>query len=867
MSSIRKYKLSIRALLVFIIQQLLTACGGGAADTGYSNHTSSIEREDSQASMFSGIENTVNHQQVIEGRSLYIDHCASCHGNVDQSEKRGSTKEQISTSMAKVPAMQDVALTQNDMILITIALNYSLRDFENSNFEESSDDTVETEFFDQFFSALGEVEQANSNVQKVMQRPDLNCTNSSCHDATPGSARVNLLTGSLESLAERLVNVPSSSQACRDELLIDSGNPRNSLLYKLIDAGSGEQCMSKMPFGAAGIPNSYLPVFERWIEDIIAVSTQHQNADDVQNEASTYMVASDPFILGSRLKYLVNGVGLTDDELMRMTFQDGSLNRAGLSEVIDKWLASPLYATKLSQFLKVALQQKTTDGRFTTQLNGLSPTSKLKRNIEESFTRTAVRIALSDSSFKEVVTTRDWELSTVALAALAYADHPKRPQNADSTFLDTPFIDSDYNDWRTVSLRTVIESPYQDAQAFKNISFVESLRNVAEGGTLFLKTPRVGFFTTPVFFDQWQTNADNQFRLNTNQTLITALGLTFSSGDPTLPNQIHLDDLDQDHAPAGSDCHGCHKNLDPMKNIFMNHFSPVTFRAKEEQGVLRDYFSFQGQRSELSSMIDFAHEVADHPHFAKGWTLRLCQWLSSTSCSDQEDSIESFSTQFAASGYQFKTLMKALLMSDILLNTSYDAGSDHPGAYVSIARKDHFCEAINARLRVIREERNLPLDNVLSMDMCNHPSLRKIAQTFPNDDFARGKIDLVQSSRNDLFLSSAFGQFCDASARRVVGQKSVHTFKTNQVDYALDDMTEYMLGIPQSAPSYQQSRDSLQRLYDVARHDSQCRDEQALAGSISSSEVSCGLGLNAVDSLRLVWINSCQSPHLTGIGL
>ena len=61
-------------------------------------------------------------------------------------------------------------------------------------------------------------------------------------------------------------------------------------------------------------------------------------------------------------------------------------------------------------------------------------------------------------------------------------------------------------------------------------AYVESLRAITDNGVFPLKAPRVGFFSTPLFFQSWQTNGDNQFRLNANQAMITALNLSFDAG-------------------------------------------------------------------------------------------------------------------------------------------------------------------------------------------------------------------------------------------------------------------------------------------------------------------------------------------------
>lgn len=826
---------------------MLGACGGA-----YDNQ---IPEEESD-NLVLGAGSSISTEQLVQGRTLYDKHCAACHGQWQVSEKRNRSDTQIITAINRINEMQNIILDPNDVELITLALNFS-----------DSDINVDIDASSVLGAGSDIIEEADESlsIQSIMAKSEVNCTNSSCHDATPNAARINLLTGSLGDLAERLVNVSSGSNHCSGELLIDENNPKNSLLYKLIDSKNGNQCMSKMPFGSAGIPDIYLVHFEHWINEIISAKTSTRNIEISEADNNSQEIENDTVVLGAKIKYIINGNALTDSELTTMTQEDGALNQEGLSSVIDQWMASPNYDDKLKNFFKVALQQQTVNGDFSSQLHGIARYGKIRYNLEEIFSRTALRIAKSNQSFKKVITTRDWELSTVGMAALAYADDPARPRT--TYFRDLDFVDTDFDDWRTVSLSTASVSPYADDSIFQNSSFIENFRNIPDGGSLTLKTPRVGFFTTPVFFDQWRTNSDNQFRLNANQTMIVALGLTFSSGDPTFPHQVHLDELNADHVPVGSDCFGCHKNLDPMRNVFMNYFNPVTFRSVSNEGGYLDYFSFQGEQSDIGDIFDFASDVSDHPNFAKAWTLKLCHWVNSVSCASYADEIDSIAAQFRDSEYQFQSLMKALLMSNIVTNTVYDEASLHPGSFISITRQDHFCEALAKRLDAVRHKRGFPEVDKVWTNLCQHNRLRSIAAGFPSDDFARGAVDSIHPANSDMLVSAAFGQFCDIASSLVVGGNNTHTFKSNNVDHTLDDMTQHLLGIPSNASNYQYSRDHLQRIYEVGRNDNECASDQALEESLSGSEVDCGLGLSTVLALRLVWMNVCQTPSLTGIGL
>ncbi len=213
-----------------------------------------------------------------------------------------------------------------------------------------------------------------------------------------------------------------------------------------------------------------------------------------------------------------------------------------------------------------------------------------------------------DRPFTEVLTTRRWAVTTASLAALAFLDKsaealraekhtlvggagtsslqartwylPGLPATCDVStplpsndlielmlgfvnckgggsyrFDDTLLTEADFNDWRFVDLEAA-GSPGQ-SPAFYDLPALRSATKLS------LVQPRAGFFTSPAFLANWETNEDNQFRVTTSQTLIVALGEIFSPADPTKP--VRLDGLPTEHAAPTTTCYGCHQFLDPMR--------------------------------------------------------------------------------------------------------------------------------------------------------------------------------------------------------------------------------------------------------------------------------------------------------------
>src|SRR6266851_1390307 len=137
-----------------------------------------------------------------------------------------------------------------------------------------------------------------------------------------------------------------------------------------------------------------------------------------------------------------------------------------------------------------------------------------------------------------------------------------------------PLTVADTQNWHMVEI--VQANPGQGT------SSVLDLTNFRTGGNLLLRTPRVGFFTTPSFLAEWNTNSSNQARVTANQTLIVALGHGISPQNATLPPSTTS--VDHAHAPQGTACYACHQSLDPLRQFFRQqssyYFHPQTSQTQ-----------------------------------------------------------------------------------------------------------------------------------------------------------------------------------------------------------------------------------------------------------------------------------------------
>ncbi|MEO0442663.1 MAG: cytochrome c [Pseudomonadota bacterium] len=693
------------------------------------------------------------------------------------------------------------------------------------------------------------------DIQVLMRQADVNCTNSGCHDSSPGTALVDLQSGSLEDIALRLVSRPALSSSCQGELLIDPDNIDNSILLKLIDPSSGSQCTAKMPLGKTGVTPDQYDQFVDWVNELVTAAPPVMVVTPPVSAPPTVAASLSPLTVANKAKMILHGGAVTDSELAQITNANGGLQVSEFKNLLYQWMSTPEFITQFNDFSEVTTQQRFTDGsdRYANVFGFLRnmrnvDSDAMRRVLQESYVRTVTRIVTEGDDFRKAIYTSDWVVTTANLVALASADGAQPFRR----LVDHPGLrESDYNDWRRVRIQSGNRPiDYQQTQAFTN-----RMRAIREGDTISLYAPRFGPMNTPIFMENWLTNVDNQFRLNVNQSVIVALGKSFEVSDQTRPN--HASGLDRDHAAPGTDCAACHDQLDPMRNVFMKYYSFNNMRTKARQTNENPDFAFHGVRDNITNMRDFTVGLANHPLFAPAWLQKFCHWSSSASCDENHPAFNTVVNRFKDSGYNFKTLIAEYMASPLFSQADSNTGA------VSIARYHRFCTSLKTRLEGVREYRNLPAAN---MDFCNITGAnRAFSSIIPSGTFIRGEIDLSLPSQNDFISVKAVESLCATGLNRILGGDTNSTFSTQRVSEGLDDMTSFIFGTPPSSARFTDIRDTLQNVYDISRKAPACSNPSRL--DLNAASPSCGLNLNSYTSLQVVWRMACSSPSLTGVGL
>ena len=693
-----------------------------------------------------------------------------------------------------------------------------------------------------------------------------------CHNDTPEVAGggLDLLSDGLE---ERLANRYSANPTCANELLTNPDEPGASMLLRVVaperyaDFGSPDCVPVSMPLASPVVmPDADVTCMEAWIANL-----------DPKVDERDVPAPGDPFTALTKVKYILHGGAITAEELERVTGEDGQIDHEQLHAVVGEWMETGAFRDKRQTFLRLALQQTPGDTNYYYQFRNTQTavTRGLRDNLQDSMIRTAERIIDNGEDFRTIVTTNEWEVTTLLLLALKMADNPidgdrnrkNNPMNDIKYVLsvEDPAYDSDLDaeDWRTVTLvHDPSSSHMMDGEDFLDHDLAQELRDIPDGGSTTVRSPRIGFFTTPAFYQNWLTNPDNQFRVTVNQALLVALGMTFTEGDPT-PRNTGDEGVDLELFPYDSTCYGCHKNMEAMRVTFWEHYDATYSRQYvPSESFAQADFSFQGYSEPVDDLHDWALAVTHHPSFAKAWVLKLCQWANSTVCDPNHPLVTELAEGFEQSGYRMDDLFQDLFASPLVTNTSYVEENRIAGAEVTIAREEHFCAAMRVRLQDVVDARDRSSTD--RTDVCNKGDQDLLSQSIPNEEWTRGEAAFHQPRTFGTMSSISFEALCAVSAANLVDGNKV--FAEGDPDETLRLMTSLVLGFPEGTPRYDAQIQVMHQLYETQTASPRCADAASLEAAFLK-KASCGLELESVEALRNMWTMVCQSPSLSGVGL
>jgi hypothetical protein len=397
----------------------------------------------------------------------------------------------------------------------------------------------------------------------------------------------------------------------------------------------------------------------------------------------------------------------------------------------------------------------------------------------------------------------------------------------------TPQISGDdFTAWKMVSVRQPMGLEGSTAAFY-------DLQNLRSATELVLKVPRVGFFSTPAFFANWQTNTSNQMRVTMNQALIVATGDQVDGTDVTIPPSTPGLDVAHTSQPA---CVHCHETLDPTRSILSSAYSwNYHTQADPTESSQPGLFAFQGVIKPLKTVYDLGATLAQHPLFGSAWAQKLCYYANSSACAPTDPEFQRVVGVFKSSGYSWSALVAELMASPLTTNASATATrtSTGPGVVVAVSRRDHLCAALDNRLGF--------------SDLCGLDALGTAAQQttvpeivagLPSDGYGRGAPAPVLPNSPTLFYRAGTENICEAAAALVIDvptakqAPNVKQWSSAQPAAAIGDFVQILMALPPSDPRATPAQQLLQSHFTAA-----------------------------MASLQSTFVAACLAPSAVGIGM
>ena len=393
----------------------------------------------------------------------------------------------------------------------------------------------------------------------------------------------------------------------------------------------------------------------------------------------------------------------------------------------------------------------------------------------------------------------------------------------------------DFSDWTLVTLRQ--PNPGEATTTFYDLP---TLRAANE---LVLAVPRVGYFTTPAFFANWQTNISNQMRVTVHQALIVATGSSVDGTDTTSPPGTP--GVDFVHSSVSA-CFNCHKILDPTRSIFSatlswNYHNQLDPTWTAQPGI----FAFRNVNQPVNTLADFGNALATQPLVASGWVQKLCYYVNSAPCDSADPEFQRIVTLFQSSKYAWNTLVKALVTSPITTGATVTQTAETNGEVIAVSRRDHLCAALNARLGFADICALLPGSK-------KNGTVPEIVSGLPSDAYGRGAVAPILPNEPTLFFRAGTENICESLAAQVV-DSPVATRPAGSVQWsstqpaaAIADFVGILMGLTPSDPRSAAAQTLLTSHFTSAKQQT---------------------GINATEALRSTFIVACTSPTAVSIGL
>jgi hypothetical protein len=241
----------------------------------------------------------------------------------------------------------------------------------------------------------------------------------------------------------------------------------------------------------------------------------------------------------------------------------------------------------------------------------------------------------------------------------------------------------------------------------------------------------------------------------------------------------------------------------------------------------------------VESIDEFAAALAAHPLVAPGWVQKLCHHVNSTPCDEGDPEFMRLVKLFRASGHDWNKLVKALVTSPITTGFT----DTRTVQTVTVARRDHFCAALGARL-------GLSDPCGLDHDAAGEDSaIPRIASGLPSEAYGRGEVTPIVPTEPTLFYAAGLENICKEVADLVIdapARPGVRQWSSAQPEAAIAEFVSTVMALVRSDPRAGKA-------------------EQLLRGHFT--EAAAQPGSSPTVALRSTFVTACLAPSAISVGL
>ncbi|MEO1172731.1 MAG: hypothetical protein AAFX94_11890, partial [Myxococcota bacterium] len=228
--------------------------------------------------------------------------------------------------------------------------------------------------------------------------------------------------------------------------------------------------------------------------------------------------------------------------------------------------------------------------------------------------------------------------------------------------------------------------------------------------------------------------------------------------------------------------------------------------------------------------------------------------------------------------FVFSILLREMFSSPLITATELTRSHETREYRISGAPGEHACDALDARLDRLVEVR-CERDGLFCDDLqgkkdevrgCSgRVNQQQAAESLGTITYTRGSQDLSVPNTVDMSRYRSAELVCDGVGFRYAGRNG-NLLNIVDGEPPIDEVVEFVMGLPPSHPRHQPAVEALRRFYDIQTARPACSGDQdptdANAGVVDAGSLVCGYAKADFDALRSVVALACSSPELFGIG-